>query len=178
MRPACCVVFYTSLFPFKPPSPFPSARLTSVLCVLTFHDHTATDIVHIYPVERDKKKKRNLFKRCETWLVPVDVLIVAAVRVVSVLLRVSCVQMLVPTPLPSHLPSLVVHGAVLTGTASFFLYIATCRRGAIKMIFPTHSVCVVTRVMSNSRTPGCELPKGGHTYLVNALPPPSDDPIA
>jgi uncharacterized membrane-anchored protein len=54
--------------------------------------------------------------------VPVDVSIVAAVRGVSVLLRVSCVQTLVPTHLLSHLPSLVVHvhGAVLTGTASFF----------------------------------------------------------
>ena len=97
----------------------------------------------------------------------------AAVRGVSVLLRVSCVQTLVPTPLPSHLPSLVVHGAVLTGTASFFFfthcYMSTGRN---QNDYPTHSVCVVTRVMSNSRTPGCELPKGGHTYLVNALPPP------
>jgi hypothetical protein len=45
---------------------------------------------------------------------------VAAVRGVSVLLRVPCVQTLVPTPIPSYLLSLVVYVAVLTGTASFF----------------------------------------------------------
>ena len=165
MRPACTQSFYTPLFPLQTTISFPPQRASPpVLCVLSFYHHTATDPVHIRPVEREKKKKRNLFKRCETWLVPVDVSIVAAVRGVSVLLRVSCVQMLVPTHLLSHLPSLVVHvhGAVLTGTASFFLYIATCRRGAIKMIIPTHSVCVVTLV--SCRTVGhqaANCPKAG-----------------
>lgn len=65
---------------------------------------------------------------------PVDVSIVAAVRGVSVLLRVPCVQTLVPTPLPFYLLSLVVYVAVLTGTASFFSYIATCRPRAIKNV--------------------------------------------
>lgn len=78
------------------------------------------------------EKRTKTIKGCETWLVPVDVSIVAAVRGVFVLLRVPCVQTLVPTPLPSHL-SLDVRGAVLTGTA-FFLYIATCRPGAIKIV--------------------------------------------
>ena len=175
MRPACSPVFYTPLFPLQTTISFPLQRASPpISCVLTFHVHTATDPVHIHPVEREKKKKRNLFKRCETWLVPVDVSIVAAVRGVSVLLRVSCVLALVPTHLLSHLPSLVVHvhGAVLTGTASFFFIHCYMSTGRNQMIIPTHSVCVVTRVMSNSRTPGCELPKGGHTYLVNALPPP------
>jgi hypothetical protein len=52
-----------------------------------------------------KKKKKSIFKKVvKTWLVPVDVSIVEAVRGVSVLLpsscrrRVPCVQTHVPTP--------------------------------------------------------------------------------
>jgi len=80
-----------------------------------------------------QKKRRNLFflKVVKTWRVPVDVSIVAAVRGVSVLLlssccrRVPCVQTHVPT-LPLFFPSpflVVVRGAVLTGTTTFFSYI-------------------------------------------------------
>jgi len=55
----------------------------------------------------------------------------------------------------------------------FFIhcYMSTARN---QKCYPTHSVCFVTRVMSSSWTPGCELPKGGHTNLVNDLSFPSD----
>ncbi|KAH9953302.1 hypothetical protein BC827DRAFT_140602 [Russula dissimulans] len=111
----------------------------------------------------------HLLSRCEseTWLVPADVLIVAAVRRVFVLLpwlcrrRVPCVQTHVPTAF--FLFFFVVRGAVLTGTASFFThsYISTGRNQII--------VYVVTRALSNSWTPGCELPKGRNAYLVNIV---------
>jgi hypothetical protein len=54
--------------------------------------------------------------------VPADVSIVAAVRGVSVLLRVPCVQTLVPTPLPFYLLLLVFCVAVLTGTACLLFH--------------------------------------------------------
>jgi hypothetical protein len=90
-----------------------------------------------------------------------------------VVARALCADACTYSP-PLHLLSLVVYVAVLTGTASFFSYIATCRPRAIKKCYSTHSVCFVTRVMSSSWTPGCELPKGGHTNLVNDLSLPSD----
>ena len=65
---------------------------------------------------------------------PVDVSIVAAVRGVSVLLSVPCVQTLVPTSLPFYLLSLVVYVAVLTGTASFFLTLLHVDRAQSKML--------------------------------------------
>jgi hypothetical protein len=74
-----------------------------------------------------QKKRRNLFflKVVKTWRVPVDVSIVAAVRGVSVLLLPSscrrvCRRMYLLLP-SSPLPPFLVHGAVLTGTATFFL---------------------------------------------------------
>src|SRR6266851_5177885 len=163
--------FFPSNHHYHPPPP---SCLIRISCVLNLHVYTAADPVHPY-----SRAKNKTIKSCETWLVPVDVSIVAAVRRVFVLLRVPCVQTLVPTPLPTHIP-LVFRGAVLTGTAFFFIhcYMSTGRN---QNYYPTHFLCIVTRVMSNSWTPGCELPKGGHTYVVNALPLPlsrSDDPIA
>ena len=125
---------------------------------------------HLY----SQKKKRNLFlkKVVKTWLVPVDVSIVEAVRGVSVLLpsscrhRVPCVQTHVPTPplFSSLLFFVVVYGAVLTGTAIFFFFFTTCytSTGHNQNCYRKSISCA-----SYSWTPGCKLPKGGHTYLVN-----------
>jgi len=122
----------------------------------------------------------------KTWLVPVDVSIVEAVRGVSVLLpsscrrRVPCVQTHVPTPLfPPFL--VVVHGAVLTGTAIFFFYkLLYIDRAQSKIVI--ENPCRVHRNPSwscrnYSRTPGCELPKGRHTHLVKNRPFYSDQMI-
>jgi len=70
-----------------------------------------------------------------------------------------------------HLPSsffFVVRGEVLTGTASFFYTFLYIDR-AESNYCPIHSVCVVSRVLSNSWTPGCKLPKGRNAYLVNVV---------
>jgi|SRR5712671_46288 len=82
-------------------------QLLSVRSRLVFHTQATVDLVN--PINSENAKG------CETWLVPVDVSIVAAVRGVFVLLpwlclrRVPCVQTHVPTtfPLPSFLSSVV-----------------------------------------------------------------------
>ena len=106
---------------------------------------------HLY----SQKKKRNLFlkKVVKTWLVPVDVSIVEAVRGVSVLLpsscrhRVPCVQTHVPTPplFSSLLFFVVVYGAVLTGTAIFFFFynLLYIDRAQSKLLSKIHIVCIV-----------------------------------
>ncbi len=67
----------------------------------------------------------------------------------------------------------VVHGAVLTGTATFLFFyeLLYIDRAQSKLLSKIHVVCIVTgrvRVENTSRTPGCELPEGGHTYLVKS----------
>ncbi len=55
---------------------------------------------------------------------------------------------------------------------SFFFYeLLYTARAQSKLLSKIHVVCIVTgrvRVENTSRTPGCELPEGGHTYLVKS----------
>ena len=59
---------------------------------------------------------------------------------VVVLLRVPCVQTLVPTPFLPILLSLVVYVAVLTGTASFFHTLLHVDRAQSKLLSNTFRV--------------------------------------
>lgn len=94
------------------------------------------------------------------------------VVVVACRRRVPCVQTHVPThPFPFPPPFLSYHpwcGA--DGDRVFFytlLYIDRAQSKLLSNPFRVHPI--VTCVVLNSRTPGCELPKGGHTNLVNAF---------
>jgi hypothetical protein len=149
------VVFYIPFFPSNHHHHLPPHRASSAFraSLIFMPIHLLTLCI---PYSQEKNKT---IKSCETWLVPVDVSIVAAVRGVFVLLRVPCVQTLVPTPLPSHL-SLDVRGAVLTGTAFFFIhcYMSTGRN---QNCYPTHFLCIVTRVMSTVGHQAANCPKAG-----------------
>jgi len=103
---------------------------------------------------------------------------VEAVRSVSVSLPSSCrrrvpwVQTHVLTP-PSFLPfscRLLWCGADGDRDFLFFSYKLLYIDGAqSKLLSKIHVVCIVIRrvhVKNTSWTPGCKLPKGGHTHLV------------
>ena len=122
---------------------FDSSRAFSTFA--TYLIHLLISCHHSYS---QKERRQSILKKkvVKTWLVPVDVSIVEAVRGVSVLLpssyrcRAPYVQTRVPTPPPPSFPSflVVVHGAVLTGTATFFFFfflqIAIHRPGTIKIV--------------------------------------------
>ena len=114
-------------------------------------------------------------KIVKTWLVPVDVSIVEAVRGVSVSLpspyrrRAPYAQTHVPTH-PPLLFFVVVHGAVLTGTATFFFFfftqIAIHRPGTNQNCYgKSHVVCIVTGRVHAQKTPvghqAANCPKAG-----------------
>ena len=133
-----------------------------------------------------------LLEKKKSWLAHEDVSIVVDVRGVSVSLscrrRVPRVQTQhVPTslrPLPPFLPHsitspllflfIVVRGAVLTGTAFFFIHCihidpAQSKKHSLSKNI-AWSVCIVTLPVFLSavvrRTPGRKLPQGGYTHLV------------
>jgi hypothetical protein len=133
--------------PSTPPSPFHLVRSH------LFTPYSLQSPILCHHSYSQKKKRRNLFSKkvVKTWRVPVDVSTVAAVRGVSVLLpslcrrRVLCVQTHVPTPPLFSSPPFLVHGAVLTGTATFFFFhtLLYIDRAQSKLL-SNHVVCIVS----------------------------------
>jgi hypothetical protein len=156
--------------------PFPFHHLPSYLSPSTPPSPTHLVRSHLFlpcPLQSliihtaKKKETYTLKKVVKTWRVPVDVSTVAAVRGVSVLLPslcrrrvLVCRRMYLLPPSPPPFP-VVFHGAVLTGTATFFfihcLYIDRAQSKSLSH----HVVCIVTECAAVVGHQAANCPKAG-----------------
>jgi hypothetical protein len=130
---------------------------------------------------KKKKKKKSIFKKVvkkhgwcpwmfQLWRLCVVFLCCCRRRVAVACTVCRRMYLLVPSFLPSFSCRRLWCGADGDRNFLFFFYkLLYIDRAQSKLLSKIHVVCIVTRhvhVKNTSWTPGCKLPKGGHTHLV------------